>query len=35
VGVPLGRVLVDDQSRTTWENAANAFAFARPHEGET
>ncbi len=35
LGVPPGRVLVDDQSRTTWENATNALALARPREGET
>lgn len=35
LGIQPGRVLVDDQSRTTWENAANALALARPHAGET
>jgi uncharacterized SAM-binding protein YcdF (DUF218 family) len=35
VGVPSGRLLVDDQSRTTWENAVNAFGLAHPAEGET
>lgn len=35
LGVQPGRVLVDDQSRTTWENAVNAFALAHPQSGET
>jgi uncharacterized SAM-binding protein YcdF (DUF218 family) len=29
------RVLFDDNSRTTWENAVNALALAHPHAGET
>ena len=35
LGVQPGRVLVDDQSRTTWENAVNALALAHPQPGET
>jgi uncharacterized SAM-binding protein YcdF (DUF218 family) len=34
LGVQPGRVLVDDRSRTTWENAVNALALAHPHAGE-
>lgn len=30
-----GRVLYDDQSRTTWENAVNAFTLGQPKPGET
>lgn len=35
LGVQPSRVLVDDQSRTTWENAVNALALAHPQQGET
>lgn len=35
LGVQPSRVLVDDQSRTTWENAVNALALAHPQPGET
>jgi uncharacterized SAM-binding protein YcdF (DUF218 family) len=35
LGAPPERVLIDDQSRTTWENAANALALGHPHPGET
>jgi uncharacterized SAM-binding protein YcdF (DUF218 family) len=35
LGVPSSRILVDDQSRTTWENAVNALALAKPRPGET
>ena len=34
LGVAPGRVLYDDQSRTTWENAVNALALAQPKSGE-
>ncbi len=34
LGVAPGRVLYDDQSRTTWENAVNALALAQPKAGE-
>lgn len=34
-GVAPGRVLYDDQSRTTWENAVNAFSLGQPKPGET
>jgi uncharacterized SAM-binding protein YcdF (DUF218 family) len=33
--VQQGRILMDDQSRTTWENAVNTLALARPQPGET
>ena len=35
VGVTPGRMLVEDQSRTTWENAVDALAVGRPVPGET
>lgn len=35
LGMQPGRLLVDDQSRTTWENATNALALAHPQAGET
>jgi uncharacterized SAM-binding protein YcdF (DUF218 family) len=35
LGVVPGRVLYDDQSQTTWENAVNALALAQPKAGET
>jgi len=35
LGVPAARILVDDRSLTTWGNAANALALARPKPGET
>jgi uncharacterized SAM-binding protein YcdF (DUF218 family) len=34
LGVAPDRVLYDDQSRTTWENAVNALALAHPKPGE-
>ena len=33
LGVAPGRITYDDQSRTTWENAVNALALARPEPG--
>lgn len=35
LGLDTRRILVDDQSHTTWENAVNALALARPRAGET
>ncbi len=35
LGMQTGRLLIDDQSRTTWENATNALALAHPQAGET
>ncbi|WP_157182289.1 YdcF family protein [Methylobacterium sp. WSM2598] len=35
IGLPPGRLLVDDRSRSTWENAVEARALARPGPGET
>lgn len=35
LGVARGRVLYDDQSSTTWENAVNALALGQPKPGET
>jgi uncharacterized SAM-binding protein YcdF (DUF218 family) len=35
LGVQPERLLIDDQSRTTWENAVNALALAHPQPGET
>ena len=35
LGVAPGRVLYDDQSRTTWENAVNALTLGQPKQGET
>ena len=35
LGVEPGRVLYDNQSRTTWQNAENALALARPAPGQT
>ena len=34
LGLAPARVLYDDQSRTTWENAVNALALAQPKLGE-
>jgi uncharacterized SAM-binding protein YcdF (DUF218 family) len=35
LGVAPDRVMYDEQSRTTWENAVNARALAHPKPGET
>jgi len=35
LGVAPGRVIYDEQSRTTWENAVDALALAHPKPGET
>jgi uncharacterized SAM-binding protein YcdF (DUF218 family) len=35
LGVPPGRVLLEDRSRDTWENAAFSRPIANPHPGET
>ncbi|WP_036295609.1 YdcF family protein [Methylosinus sp. PW1] len=34
LGVEPGRVILEDSSRNTWENAVNALALARPAPGE-
>jgi uncharacterized SAM-binding protein YcdF (DUF218 family) len=34
-GIPAGRIVTDDESRNTAENAAFALAAARPKPGET
>lgn len=34
IGVDVARVLFEDQSRNTWENALNSRALARPKSGE-
>lgn len=34
IGVDVSRILFEDQSRNTWENALNSHALARPKSGE-
>lgn len=34
LGVEPGRIILEDSSRNTWENAVNALALARPAPGE-
>lgn len=33
-GIPAERVLIEDASRNTWENAANSFALVQPNPAE-
>jgi len=35
LGVSSGRVLYEEQSKTTWENAVNALALVHPKPGQT
>ena len=34
LGLPLGRIVFEDTSRTTWENAVNTSALVKPRPGE-